>query len=145
MGRLDDISMDDLQTLRNRTTGEIPRERVLAAIARKQGDSIDRIASRHGVCEKTVRNWLDRFVDEPLDRAPYDEDRPGRPPKVQSEQYDRLLSDFQHSPREQGYDQREWTTALAAHHVETTYGVSYTPRHVRDLLARAEASDADVD
>jgi len=62
MGRLDDITLEELQDLRERTEGEIPRERVLAAIGRKQGDELETLAERHGVVEKTIRNWLDRFA-----------------------------------------------------------------------------------
>ena len=62
MGRLDDITLEELQQLREQTEGEIPRERVLAAIGRKQGDELKTLAERHGVKEKTIRKWLDRFA-----------------------------------------------------------------------------------
>jgi len=62
MGRLDDITLEELQELREQTEGEIPRERVLAAIGRKQGDELETLAERHDVVEKTIRNWLDRFA-----------------------------------------------------------------------------------
>jgi hypothetical protein len=61
MGRLDDITLEELHEVREQTEGGIPRERVLAAIGRKQGDYIDTLAERHDVAEKTIRNWLDRF------------------------------------------------------------------------------------
>ncbi|WP_276410102.1 hypothetical protein [Haloarcula halobia] len=70
MRRLDDITLEELQDLRERTEGEIPRERVLAAIGRKQGDELETLAERHGVVEKTIRNWLDRFAEEPIEQAP---------------------------------------------------------------------------
>ncbi|WP_306061198.1 hypothetical protein [Natronococcus wangiae] len=73
MGRLDDITLEELQELRKQTEGEIPRERVLAAIGRKQGDTLETLAERHDVVEKTIRNWLDRFFFEPIEQAPYDE------------------------------------------------------------------------
>lgn len=79
MGRLDDIILEDPQEVREQTEGEISRERVLAAIGRKQGDLLDTLAERHGVAENTIRNWLDRFEEEPIDEAPYDEPRGGRP------------------------------------------------------------------
>ena len=55
MGRLDHISFEELHELRKQTEGEIPRERVLAAIGPKQGDEIETLAERHGVVEKTIR------------------------------------------------------------------------------------------
>jgi len=60
MGRLTDITLEELRELHKRTDGETPRERILAAIGRKQGDQIDTLAERHSVAEKTIRNWLDR-------------------------------------------------------------------------------------
>lgn len=90
MGRLDDITLEELQELREQTHGEIPRERVLAAIARKQGDDLATLAERHGVVEKTIRNWLDRFEEQPLERAPYDEPRPGLAAKLDRNRREQL-------------------------------------------------------
>ena len=56
MGRLDEITLEELHGVREQTEGEKPRERVLAAIGRKQGDQINTLAERHGVVEKTIRN-----------------------------------------------------------------------------------------
>ena len=60
MGRLDDTTLEELQEVRAQTDGEKPRERVLAAIGRKQGAQIDTLAERHGIVEKT---------DSPLTRV----------------------------------------------------------------------------
>ncbi|WP_198943807.1 hypothetical protein [Halorubrum sp. SD683] len=91
MGRFDDITLEELHGLREQTEGEIPRERVLAAIGRKRGDEIDRLAERHGVVEKTIRNWLDWFDEEPIEQAPYDESRSGRPSKLEHNQREELF------------------------------------------------------
>ncbi|UHQ98479.1 hypothetical protein HYG81_23125 (plasmid) [Natrinema zhouii] len=32
-----------------------------------KGDQIETLAERHGVVEKTIRNWLDRFFLEPIE------------------------------------------------------------------------------
>jgi len=88
MGRLEEITLEELQELREETDGEIPRDRVLAAIGRKQGDSLKTLAERHGVVEKTIRNWLDRFAEQPLEQAPYDEPRWGRASKIHRNQRD---------------------------------------------------------
>ena len=140
MGRLDDITLEELQELRERTDGEIPRERVLAAIGRKQGDTLDTLAERHGVVEKTIRNWLDRFDEEPIEQAPYDEQRPGRPSKLGEEQRERLFAQLQHPPTDLGYEQQAWSSKLLLHHVEQEYGVEYSRGHARKLLGKAELS-----
>jgi len=140
MGRLDDVTLEELQELREQTRGEIPRERVLAAIGRKQGDTLERLAERHGVVEKTVRNWLDRFAHEPIEQAPYDDDRPGRPPKLDEGQRERLFEQLQHPPTELGYEQRSWSSPLLLHHVEAEYDVEYSSGHARKLLSEAGPS-----
>ena len=58
MGRLDNISLGQLYDLKERTDEGKLRERVIAAIGRKQGDELETLAERHGVVEKTIRNWL---------------------------------------------------------------------------------------
>lgn len=140
MGRFDDISLAELQELKEETEGEVPRERVLAAIGRKQGDNIDRLAERHDVAEKTIRNWLDRFVEQPLTDAPYDEDRPGRPAKLSDEERTQLFDELQSNPTELGYDRQAWTTVLAKHHIKEQYDTEYTDRHVRELMNNAGLS-----
>jgi transposase len=140
MGRLADITLDDLHELREQTEGEIPRERVLAAIGRKQGDQIDTLAERHGVVEKTIRNWLDRFEDDPIEQAPYDDPRPGRPSKLDADDREQLFDQLQDPPTALGYDQQAWSTRLLLHHVKTEYGVEYSKGHARKLLGKAGLS-----
>ncbi len=138
MGRLDDVTLDRLQDLRERTEGEIPRERVLAAIGRKQGDEIATLAQRHGVVEKTIRNWLDRFEEEPLEQAPYDRPRPGRPSKLDDERREQLFDDLQGPPTELGYDEQAWSARLLLSHLREEYDVEYSVGHARKLLNRPE-------
>ena len=140
MSRLDHITLEELQELREQTEGEIPRERVLAAIGRKQGDELKTLAERHGVVEKTIRNWLDRFEKEPIEQAPYDDQRPGRPSKLEKEQREQLFAQLQHPPTEFGYELQAWSSKLLLHHVEEEYGVEYSEGHARKLLEKAELS-----
>lgn len=135
MGRLDGITLEELQDLREQTEGEIPRERVLAAIGRKQGDRIETLAERHGVVEKTIRNWLDRFDKNQLEQAPYDEARPGRPSKLTGEHREQLFEQLQNPPTELGYEQHAWSSKLLVHHIEAEYGVEYSRGHARKLLS----------
>lgn len=140
MGRLDDVTIEDLHDLREQTDAPTPRDRVLAAIGRKQGDLIATLAERHGVVEKTIRNWLDRFEDQPLDEAPYDAPRPGGPSKLAPDDREQLFEQLQSPPTELGYDQQAWTPDLLLHHVEATYGVEYSKGHAYTLLADAGLS-----
>lgn len=137
MGRLDHLTLEELHEQLERTEGNVPTQRVLAAIGRKQGATLDELAERHNVTEKTVRNWLDRFADQPLEDAPYDEERSGRPSKLTDEEKAEFLADLQESPEDFGYDRHAWYPVLAHHHLSEEYGVEYSLRHVYRLLEEA--------
>ncbi len=140
MGRLDGISIEELHELREQTKGEIPRERVLAAIGRKQGDKIATLAERHGVVEKTIRNWLDRFEEEPIEQAPYDDPRPGGPSKLTADEREQLEEALQQPPTELGYEHQAWSPKLLLHYVKEKFDVEYTESHARYLLHEAGLS-----
>jgi len=140
MGRLDDITLDELHELKEQMAEGKPRERVLAAIGRKQGDELLTLASRHGVVEKTIRNWLDRFEEQPLNEAAYDEPRPGGPAKIEGEEREQLFEELQQAPTELGYDQQAWSRKLVLHHIKEEYGVEYHELYAYELLEQAGLS-----
>lgn len=140
MARLDDLPMAALHEQLDSTEGNVPTQRVLAAIGRKQGDTLERLAARHDVSEKTVRNWLDRFAEQPLSEAPYDEARSGRPTKLSDPDQETLFEELQQAPTECGYERDTWTPALVRDHIATNYGVEYSLRHVYRLMDEADLS-----
>jgi len=140
MGRLDDITLEELYDLKDQIDEGKPRERVLAAIGRKKGDQLDTLADRQGVIEKTIRNWLDRFEEEPIEQAPYDAPRPGGPAKIEGEDRERLFEQLQQPPTELGYDQQAWSAKLLLHHAKEEYGVQYHETYAYDLLKEAGLS-----
>ena len=140
MGRLDDISLEELRELREQADEGKPRERVLAAISRKQGDKLETLAERHGVVEKTIRNWLDRFAEEPIEPALSDDTSPGRPPKLDLDNRENLFEQLQHPPTELGYEQQAWSSKLLVHHVKDNHDVEYSRGHARKLLSEAGLS-----
>jgi transposase len=140
MGRLDHITLDELHDLKDQIDEGKPRERVLAAIGRKQGDQLDTLADRHGVVEKTIRNWLDRFEEEPIEQAPYDAPRPGGPAKIEGDDREQLFEQLQQPPTELGYDQQAWSPTLLLHHVKEEYAVEYSKAYTYTLLNEAGLS-----
>jgi transposase len=140
MGRLDETTLEELYELKDQIDEGKPRERVLAAIGRKKGDQLDTLADRHGVVEKTILNWLDRFEEEPIEQAPYDAPRSGRPAKIDGEDRERLFEQLQQPPTELGYDQQAWSAKLLLHHAKEEYGVEYHETYAYDLLKEAGLS-----
>jgi transposase len=137
MVRLKDIPTEDLWQLLDEIDDSVPTQRVLAAIAAKQGDSTSRLADRHNVSQQTIRNWLDRFENRPLEDAPFDDHRTGRPRKLSEEEHDQLLADLQESPESVGFDRQAWFPRLVYHHLNSEYGVEYSLRHIRRLMREA--------
>lgn len=125
MGRLDDITLQDPQNQLESTDRKMPTKRVLAAMGRKQGNTLEILADRHNVCEKTIRNGVDRFAEQPIDQAPYDADRSGRLPELTDTEYDVFIADLHNSPAEFGDDRQAWFPALAHDHLKQTYGIEY--------------------
>lgn len=140
MGRLDQITIEELHEQLAEVDEGTPTERIVAAIAYKQGDSKTRLAERHDVSWKTIDNWLNRFAEQPIDRAPHDEHRPGRPPKLTDEERDALFHDLHASPTEFGYERQAWFPSLVYHHVKATFNVEYSLRHIRRLMDEAGLS-----
>ena len=140
MDRFGDITMEELQELREQAEGAVPRERVLAAIGRKQGDQIDTLAERHGVVERTIIYWLDRFEEESIEQAPYDAPRPGRPSKLDDDEREQLFEVLQNPPTERGYEKQAWSPKLLIAHVNDEYDVEYSKGHARKLLGKAGLS-----
>ncbi|XVH33302.1 hypothetical protein ACNS7O_14930 (plasmid) [Haloferacaceae archaeon DSL9] len=60
MDRLDTLTLEERHEMREQISEGKPRERLLAAIGRKQGDQIETLAGRRGVVEKPIRTWLYR-------------------------------------------------------------------------------------
>jgi transposase len=140
MSRLDGVTLEQLYELKEQIDEGKPRERVLAAIGRKQGDQLETLAERHGVVEKTIRNWLDRFEQEPIEQAPYDASRPGRPAKIEGQDREQLFEQLQQPPTELGYDQQAWSAKLLLYHVKEEYGVEYHENYAYELLREAGLS-----
>lgn len=99
------------------------------------------MAERHGVVEKTIRNWLDWFFLEPIEPAPYDAPRPRGPAKAEGDDREQLFEQLQQPPTELGYDQQAWSPTLLLHHVKEEYGVEYSKAYAYTLLNEADPEE----
>jgi len=116
------------------------RENAFSRRLGKQGDQLDTLANRHGVVEKTIRDLLDRFEEEPIKQAPYDAPRPGGPAKIEGQDRELLFEQLQQPPTELGYDQQAWSAKLLLHHIKEEYGVEYHENYAYELLREAGLS-----
>jgi transposase len=136
MGKLADVDPDALRDALAEVTDAKPTKRLMVALSYLDGEPVSTLATRYGIPRSTVYYWLDRFESEPLESAIRDEDRPGRPPKLDEEQRERLRADLSERPSAHGFDADAWTPALVRDHVDRQFAVSYSEGHARRLLDR---------
>jgi transposase len=132
MGKLDDVDPGSLQSALS--AAETPKavKRLMVALCYKDGESVDAMADRFDIPRSTIYYWLDRFEAEPVEEAIVDEPRPGRPPKLEGDEWDRIRADIREDPADHGVE--EWTPAAVRDHIERKFDVSYSEGHVRRLL-----------
>jgi transposase len=140
MIQLDEISLEELRSQLEEVEGKVPTQRVLTAIGSKLGNSTEELAELHDVSEQTIRNWLNRFKEQPIDQAPYDDSRPGRPPKLTDDEKEEFIADLHDSPEEFGYDRQVWFPILAYHHLKDKFDVEYSLVHIRRMMREAGLS-----
>lgn len=155
MDHLDEISVGELQDALATVNGNKPTQRLLAAIAHKNGVTQTELAEWHGTGRRTIYSWLNRLdTDEPLEQAVTDAHRSGRKRKLSETQQQEFERTVQESPREIGLDAPAWTPALVEEFLKETYDVEYSLPSCRRLLKEAglsyqrprrTAAESDVD
>ena len=120
--------------------GDTPTQRLVTALLVKKGVSKRTIAAALDRSLKTIYNWLDRFEDEPVEEAPFDQPRPGAPTALEDDQKQQLFDTLQDLPKDADYDAPAWTPALVHDHVRTAYDIEYSRRHIRRLMHEAGLS-----
>lgn len=111
--------------INGRQSTNLEIKRCKAVLAALQNTSLEYIAETCGVTERTIRNWLNRFIEEGLDFLK-DRPRSGRPTKFNNELSDvldvllvmqpRMLLEWQKLPSEIAHelDVNEWSNDLLA-------------------------------
>jgi transposase len=134
----DEITIDELHEALDTVEKKKPTQRLLAAIASKNGISQTELAEWFGVGRRTIYSWLQRLdTDEPLWEAVSDAQRSGRTRKLSETELEEFRETLHESPEEAGYDEPAWTTKLVRHHLEEAYDVEYSIPSCRRLLKEA--------
>ncbi len=141
MDHLDEISVEELQDALDKVKGNKPTQRLLAAIAYKNGVTQTELAEWHDTGRRTIYSWLMRLdTDEPLEQAVSDAHRSGRKRKLSETQQEEFEQTVHEPPEEVGIDAPAWTPALVQEFLEETYGVEYSYPSCRRLLKEAGLS-----
>jgi transposase len=134
MTKLDHVATSDLREALDGAGTAKAAKRRMVALSYKAGESVDDLSERFGIPRSTLYYWLDRFESESIEEAVTDEDRPGRPTKLDPPDWDRLREHLEDDPADHGLPDGEWTAAAVRDHVEREFDVSYSEGHVRRLL-----------
>lgn len=134
MNHLEEISVGRLQEALENVEGKKPAQRLIAAIAHKNGVSQTELAAWYGVERRTIYSWLKRLEAEPIEEAVSDRERTGRPRKLDDEEQRQLEGVLRKPPSEVGYDASTWNPALVQRYLEAEFDVAYSRPSCRRLM-----------
>lgn len=113
--------------------------RLLAAVLRKEGMTLQEIADKIKHPLTTVGDWLRRMHLEGISRR-YNTKQPGKRSRLTDDQIAELKSMLSQSPQKLGIPFAFWTTKLVRDFIEREYGISYKVRQVRNILHKLNMS-----
>ena len=128
---LPNVSVKKLQQLYAVEKNIKAKLRLLAAIRRKKGGSIDDIARAIEKPRKTIHGWLHRFEERGL-QGSYDKKQPGRTPLLTPSQLKKLRRELLKGPPH--IPSGMWEMRQVRDHIQKKYGVSYKRHNIFRLL-----------
>jgi transposase len=137
MDHLANVSVEQLQQALEAVEGKKATLRLTAAIAYKNGISQTELAEWYDVQRRTIYSWLTRLDSDSLADAVQDEDRSGRPRKLDPGQYAQLTELLTEPPKAAGYDAATWTPALVQQCLVDRFDVAYSQPSCRRLMKEA--------
>ncbi len=107
------------------------KTRLLAALYRKEGKTIEMIAEIMHQKKPTVHDWLTKFNERGID-AKVDPKRPGKKPLLTDAQRNALMRRLEKGPTHN--PNGLWTTKEVREFIKNKYGISYVPQHIWRIL-----------
>lgn len=129
------VSVNVLQQLYAAEQNKKKKLRLLVAIHRKKGKSIDNISDLLNLPRRTVHGWLWRFENKGL-KGIADKKQTGRPKRLLEKHLKALRKDLIQPPEKFGYAYGMWDTKIVQEHVKKKFGKHFGGRHMRRLLHR---------
>ena len=132
---LGDISKQELKKLYNQEKNAKAKLRLLAALQRKEGNTLEEIAFYLQKPKTTIHDWLKRLEIGGIKKL-YDFKQSGKPARLtnnQEKELDRILS---LQPLEQGIPFVLWTTNLVQYIILIKFNVELKVRQVRNIIKK---------
>ena len=130
---LPEISVKELQQLYKKEKKTKSQLRLLTAILRKQGKTIDDIAFAVQKPRTTISDWLKRFEERGL-AGLQDTKQPGKPTRLTKFQLKKLKSILEDSPEKQDLPFTLWTTKLIQYIIMKLFDVEYKMRNILNIV-----------
>ena len=128
---LPDISEQQLRELSRREKLRKPQLRLLAALRRKQGWTLERIAASLEQPLMTIHGWLTRLHRRGIEGL-HDRKQTGRPAQLTLAQKRQLIKDLERGPPHNSSGL--WTTKLVQDLLRRKYRVVFVKQHVWRML-----------
>jgi|TARA_B100001971_G_scaffold174592_1_gene167970 transposase len=132
---LPNILMEELRRLYKEEKNAKAKLRLLAAIQRREGKTLDEISYSLQRPKMTISDWLHRFVERGI-QGVYDKKQSGKPPKLTKVQLKKLNRILDELPLKQGIPFVIWTTKLVQYIIIKLFDVKYELRNIRDIILK---------
>lgn len=129
------VSVSHLKKLVANEINAAARVRLLVALHRKQGRSIDSIAESVSLHRRSVHDILHRFVKRGL-KAAESLPKSGRRKRLTNAQLKYVKNKLLKSPKASKFESDFWNSKMVSELVRREYGVIYTGRHTTRLLSK---------
>lgn len=132
---LPDFSKVKLKQLYNKEKNAKAKLRLLAAIQRKDGKTLDDISHSLQKPKMTIGDWLRRFVNKGIPGI-YDIKQPGKPARLTEKQLKELDEILDVPPLKQNIPFVIWTTNLVQYIIFKQFNVEIKVRQVRNIVKK---------
>lgn len=136
---LPDTSKEELKRLYGKEKNAKAKLRLLAAIQRKDGKTLDGIAYSLQKPKTTIHDWLKRIEIKKLNGC-YDIKQKGNRSKLTLQQREELEKILDESPQNQDIPFKLWTTGLVQYIIHRRHGISYTQSAIWKLTKKLNFS-----
>lgn len=128
---LQSVSIAELEQLYKKEQKAKPKTRLLCALHRRHGESIDKIASITTLPRRTIHETLHRFIERGIS-AKDSMKQPGKHPLLTVRQRKKLVKDMENGPP---YNKNGlWSTKEVRNLLKQKYGVSFVNQHVWRII-----------
>lgn len=122
---LDGVSTEELQDALQGVEGKEPAQRLIAAIAHKNGIPEEELAEWFDVDPSKVSSWFKRLEQGPLHQYDQNAEAIDGPRKLTDDELDQLASAVDNPPEKAGYDHKTWNPGLIRRYIREQFGVEY--------------------